>query len=64
MTDKRCGTCRYFGTEHDVNGWRINACNKSIPTMLPTWARDAIEWADNEVSAGDGTDCDAWEAKP
>ena len=55
-TDKRCGTCRYFRE----NGGGL--CTKTLPTIIPQWARSAIEEADEGVGPDDGTDCDAWEA--
>ena len=53
MTDKRCGTCRWWERDHDAKVWSFGWCR---PPM-PIWSTAKH----NTMCEPEGTTCPAWQ---
>ena len=52
MTDKRCGTCRWWRVFHESTG----ECEAPLPMCV-------FDWSDRLMRADEGTRCPAWQAQ-
>ena len=61
--ERRCGTCRFFGSSED-EGHRTSNCawQPTEPIPVPPWVWDTS--CSMVVDHDYGTDCPTWEAKP